>query len=81
MIRKKHPKKEIEEAIQYAEVQGWRYRKVGGSAHAWGSLLCSFQGREGCRMSVWSTPRDAEIHARQIQRRVNACPHDEEVGK
>ena len=76
--RKKHPNKEIEEAIRFAENRGWRYRKAGGSAHAWGRLLCPLQGREGCSMSIWSTPRDADTHAKQIRHRVNSCPHCEE---
>lgn len=37
--RKKHPNKEIEKAIRYAERLGWRYRRAGKSAHAWGRLL------------------------------------------
>ena len=34
MPRKKHPKKDIEDALQYAEQHGWVI-EVGGS-HAWG---------------------------------------------
>lgn len=45
--RKKHPNKEIELAIQYAENKGWQYKKTGGSAHAWGRLLCPLHEREG----------------------------------
>lgn len=73
--RKKHPNKEIEMAIQYAESRGWRYKKAGNSAHAWGRLLCLLENREGCSMSIWSTPINTDIHARQIRKRVNACPH------
>jgi hypothetical protein len=36
MARARHPKKEIEAAIQHAEANGWRVT-VGGS-HAWGKL-------------------------------------------
>lgn len=75
MIRKKHPNKEIEMAIQYAEKLQWRYRKTGDSAHAWGRLLCPLQEREGCSMSIWSTPRNPEVHAKQIRRRIDGCPH------
>ena len=74
--RKKHPNKTIEDAIQYAEDHGWRYKKAGGSAHAWGRLLCPLQEREGCSMSIWSTPRDTDVHAKQIRRRIDSCPHD-----
>lgn len=63
-------------AIQYAESHGWRYKESGNSAHAWGKMLCALQDREGCRMLIWSTPRDTDIHARQIRRHVNECPHD-----
>jgi hypothetical protein len=73
--RIRHPNKEIESAVKYAENHGWRYRKAGGSAHAWARLLCPFEDREGCSMSVWSTPRDADVHAKQIRRRIDACPH------
>lgn len=74
-IRKKHPHKSIEEAVRWAEDQGWRYKEVGNSAHAWGRLLCPLQGREGCALSVWSTPRNPEMHAKQIKHRVKRCLH------
>ena len=60
-----------------AEKAGWAWRKVNG--HAWGQLLCAHQDRDGCRISIWSTPRDPENHARQIRRVVNRCTHKEEV--
>jgi hypothetical protein len=82
MIKRKiHPNKEIEKAIQYAESKGWRYKKAGGSAHAWGRLLCPLQNREGCGMSIWSTPRSPDTHAKQIRKRVDSCPHEEEEQK
>ncbi len=73
--RKKHPNKEIEAAIKFAESRDWRYHKTGKSAHAWGRLLCGFHNTEGCALSVWSTPRNPEVHAMQIIRRVKHCPH------
>jgi len=36
MPRKRHPKKAIEEALRYAENQGWRVKISGG--HAWGRI-------------------------------------------
>lgn len=74
-IRKKHPNKEIEEAVSYAEKHGWRYQEVGKSAHAWGRLLCPVNQREGCALSVWSTPRNAVNHAKQIKQQINKCIH------
>lgn len=73
--RPRHPKKMIENAIQDAETRGWRYQASGKSSHAWGRLLCSLAAREGCKMSIWSTPRNAEDHAQQIRARVSACQH------
>ena len=73
--RNRHPSKEIEQAILYAESKGWCYKKSGNSAHAWGILLCPLHITEGCKMSVWSTPRDSYVHAKQIRRRVDKCPH------
>jgi len=77
MTRPKHPNKDIEKAIQYAEAKGWRYSKAGNSSHAWGRLWCSYQGREGCSLSIWSTPRVPEHHAKQIRRNINNCPHSQ----
>ncbi len=77
--RPKHPDKDIEAAICYAESLGWRYKKTGHSSHAWGRLLCASHARGGCMLSVWSTPREGEIHAEQIRRRVRLCIHLIEV--
>jgi hypothetical protein len=75
MKRAKHPNKEIEAAIQYAESKGWRYIDAGNSSHAWGRLLCHQKERGACRMSIWSTPKVPENHARQIRRNVDKCNH------
>ena len=73
--RKKHPHKVLEDAIQFAEGRGWHYKKAGKSAHAWGRLYCPLSSQEGCALSVWSTPRSAEIHAKQILKRIKQCQH------
>ncbi|WP_425435766.1 hypothetical protein [Pantoea rwandensis] len=36
--RKRHPHKEIESVLRYAEVQGWKI--VQGGHHAWGKMYC-----------------------------------------
>lgn len=74
-VRPKHPNKEIELAIKYAESKGWRYFSSGSSAHAWGRLLCPLATTEGHAMSIWSTPKSPENHARQIRRNVDVCEH------
>jgi hypothetical protein len=81
MARPRHPHKEIEGAVQYAEAHEWRFIK--GKGHGWGRLLCPFNSREGCQVSVWSTPRNPERHAKDILRAVDRCEHpggdDEDV--
>ena len=59
--RPKHPKKEVEDAVAYAEAQGWTWLKVHG--HAWGKLYCKHHDRDGCTEFVWSTPRSPGNHA------------------
>ena len=76
MARPEHPRKEIEAAVAYAESKDWRWRKVSG--HAWGRLLCRFSSREGCQVSVWSTPKNPEAHARDIRRAVDRCAHSKD---
>jgi hypothetical protein len=81
MARPTHPDKHIEAAIAYAELNGWEVRKSPARAHAWGRLLCAFHDRDGCVVSVWSTPKVAENHARAIIRAVDRCPHIQEEGE
>jgi hypothetical protein len=73
MSRPRHPNKHIERAISYSESLGWSVEMSNG--HAWGHLLCPWNTREGCIISVWSTPRNPENHARHIRRKVDSCPH------
>ncbi len=75
MARKRHPDKEIEGAVAHAEQLGWRVVAVSG--HAWGRLYCAHYDRDGCMISVWSTPRSAGNHARDLIRAINRCPHDQ----
>ena len=80
-MRKKHPDKEIEATIRYAETQGWQVIKCTG--HAWCILRCPYHDQECrcgqfCQMSVWSTPKDAGRHARQLQRKIDGCIHQED---
>jgi hypothetical protein len=76
MTRSRHPKKDVEEAIQYAEAHGWRV--VVGGSHAWGRMYCPYNDPrcrcgEFCITSIWSTPRNAMNHARFIKRVVDNC--------
>ena len=71
--RSRHPNKEIEAALNYAESLGWRVEKAKGKGHAWGRMYCRFANRRGCKMSVWSTPGVPEDHAERIVKKVNNC--------
>ncbi len=75
-MRPVHPKKEIERSLRYLEQQGWRVEP--GGSHAWGKVFCPYPGErcrcgEFCICCVWSTPRCAELHARQLCRVVEHC--------
>lgn len=74
--RKPHSKPEVEKALKYAEGHGWRV-EVSGS-HAWGKMYCPYNDKdcrcgEFCVSSIWSTPKNAGNHAKQIKRIVDNC--------
>ena len=75
MTRTRHPNKEIEAAVAYAESKGWTLRKMGH----WGRLFCAHADRDGCQIGVNGTPKNAQAHAAQIIRAINRCPHMKEV--
>jgi hypothetical protein len=71
MSRPRHTNKDVEEAVAYAESEGWAFRKQGH----WGRLYCSQADRDGCQFGVSGTPRNSGNHAKQIYRAVDRCPH------
>lgn len=76
MARPKHPKPEVEAAIQHALAQGWIVKE--GGSHAWGRMLCPYNDEtcrcgEFCITSIWSTPANPGNHARQLRRVVDHC--------
>lgn len=73
MSRPRHPDKEIEKAVRYAESLGWRVEISRG--HAWGRLFCPLATPDGCIINVYSTPRSGQNHARHIVKDVDHCPH------
>ena len=73
MSRPRHPDKHIERAVQYAEKLNWTVKMSSG--HPWGRLYCPHNGRDGHKVTVYSTPRSAENHARHIRREVDLCEH------
>jgi hypothetical protein len=77
-MQRPHPKKEIEAALAYAEACGWRVQPKRGNGHAWGKMLCPYNSAdcrcgEFCITSIWSTPRCAANHAKDLRRVVDHC--------
>lgn len=76
MARKPHPKPEVEAALRHAEAKGWNV-EIGGS-HAWGRMYCPYNDTacrcgEFCITSIWSTPKSAGNHGKQLRRVVDNC--------
>lgn len=76
MVRGRHPKKEIEDALEYAEAAGWRIAVGGG--HAWGKMFCPYRNDacrcgEFCITSIWSTPKSPSNHSKALRRVVDNC--------
>ena len=80
MTRKRHPNKEIESAIQFAEENDWTIKSAGKSAHAFAILRCPHNdlmcrcGRF-CQASIWRTPKRPENDAKKIRKAVENCIH------
>ncbi len=70
---KEHPNKHIQAAIEYAISRGWDFDAGGRSSHCFGRIRCGISGHREHQMSVWSTPRSPENHARQIIRMIIRC--------
>ncbi|HUR23917.1 MAG TPA: type II toxin-antitoxin system Phd/YefM family antitoxin [Acidimicrobiales bacterium] len=60
--RTRHPKKDVEQALRFAEERGWTVSPTAGG-HRWGEMICGHGGRNGCRYSIWSTPKNRGSHA------------------
>ncbi len=78
-MRNRHPDKDIEAALCYAETKGWKIVKRTG--HAWGSLRCPRNDQDCrcglfCQMSIWSTPKNPMRHAQQLQQKVDGCTYE-----
>jgi hypothetical protein len=71
----RHPNKEIHAAVLYVVSKGWTLAKANARSHAWGRLFCPSGRREGCIVSVYSTPRVPENEAEKIRKAVDRCDH------
>lgn len=81
MTRDRHPDKDIEHALRYAESRGWSIEP--GGSHAWGRMYCPVNSNdcrcgEFCITSIWSTPRNPTGYARKIRRIVDNCSKNDQ---
>jgi hypothetical protein len=66
--------KEIRKALDEAYKAGFDVKET-SSGHRWGYACCPKCGQT---FSVWSTPRSADTHAKQIRRFILNHSHPEE---
>lgn len=66
----RHPDKDVRKAVKEAQDAGWQVEK--GKNHRWGTLRCG----QGCKLAVWSSPKNPMTMAKRIREAVEKCPHD-----
>lgn len=74
MTRSKHPNKDVERAIQYAEANEWKVKEGGH----WGFLYCPYNDDEcrcgtRCKAGIWGSPKNPGNHAKQLRDVVDGC--------
>jgi hypothetical protein len=73
-VHPKHPKKEVNDALDYADKQGLKVERT-SAGHKWGRIGCSC----GASVPIWSTPRSPHNHGRRLRRWVMKHDHDAEM--
>jgi len=73
MARPTHPDKDIEDALRDFESAGWSVEKSGARAHIWGRAKCPANRRGACSVSVYSTPKSGQNHAKNLRRALRIC--------
>ena len=74
-MRRRHPKKEVEEALTaILEDPWWRLEQPRKTGHVWGVLKCG-HGRGGCMRSVFGTPASPSEYARKLEDWAGTCRH------
>ena len=67
----KHPKKEVNDALDYAARHGFTVERT-VSGHRWGRIKCTC----GASVSIWSTPKSPHSHGLHLRGWVRR--HDEQ---
>lgn len=69
----RHPKKEVQEALEEICADGW-FQLETHRSH-WGVLKCGHHQRTGCQIWVNGTPESAGGHANKLRRLASNCMH------
>lgn len=69
----RHPKKEVQAALEEIVADGWFSIEV-GHGH-WAVLKCGHGGRDGCQIWVNATPQNPGSHADKLVRLAARCAH------
>ena len=77
MTKWSHSKKQVRAALDEADAAGFDVHDTSSHGHSWGYIQCTADKQ---RMSVWSTPRDADVHAKQIRQFLTRHSHPKEEG-
>jgi hypothetical protein len=77
MTRWSHSKKQIRDALDEADAAGFDVEDTSDLGHSWGHTLCTVDKQ---RMQVWSTPKNADNHAKQIRRFISRHSHPKQEG-
>lgn len=77
MPRWGHSKKDIREALNdAAATNDFKVEDTSEHGHSWGYVRCI---RCGQKFSVWSTPKNATTHAKQIRQFMRRHGHQDEA--
>ena len=76
MPRRTHPRQQVREALAEATAAGFDVTDTSKHGHGWGYIGCLVCGQ---KFPVWSTPRNADIHARKIRRFMRRHHHQEDA--
>ena len=77
VARWSHSKKQLRDVLDEACAAGFDVYET-PSGHRWGYLEC---GKCGQQLSVWSTPKSPDNHAKQVRRFMHRHSHDDPEGE
>lgn len=77
MTRWSHSKKQVRDALNDAYAAGLEVVDTSAHGHSWGYVQCTVDKQ---RMSVWSTPKNGDNHAKQIRKFVSRHCHPDQEG-